>query len=210
MKKLSTALLLAITFTTTNAQAHGIGPINCNDWYKNPLVAVICGAGAIINAPFAFMDYLDEKGLAKTGIIRKEGHEFNEYTFKKNSTKLVIFNMRSSSLADAKDKCASVNGRIATKEEADLLEKGSSYDADILYSRLYLNYGSDNKVIEVATTGFIDGIEGKDVFLFDKKENKMVLKSSDEVIATLDASSGNDGRGNFDRHGILQPICFIK
>lgn len=209
MKKLSSVLLLA-TLMSTNAQAHGIGPINCGDWYKNPLVAVICGVGAVIEAPFALMDYLDEKGLAKTGIIRKEGQEFNEYTFKKNNSKLVIFNMRSSSLADAKDKCASVNGRLATKEEADLLEKGSSHDADILYSRLFLNYGPDNKVVDVATTGFIDGVEGKDVFLHYKTDNRKVVMSSEEVRAILDASSGNDRRANFDENGILQPICFIK
>jgi hypothetical protein len=208
MKKFSAALLF--TLVSSNSFAHGIGSIDCKDWYKNPLVAVICGVGAVIEAPFALMEYVDEKGLKKNGISRIEGTEYNEYSVKKSDLKFVIFNLRSPSLQDAQQKCASVNGRIATREESDLLDKGSSHDADILYSRLYLNFGPNNKVLESATTGFVEGVEGKDVFLYFEADRKMVYKSSAEVMQTLDASNANHNRANFDSHGILQPICVVK
>lgn len=208
MKKFSVALLMSVM--SLNVSAHGIGAVDCKDWYKNPLVAVICGVGAVLDAPFALMDYVDEKGLKKNGISRIEGNEYNEYTVKKSDLKFVIFNVRSSSLADAQNKCASVNGRIATREEAALLDKGSSHDADILYSRLYLNFGPNNRVLESATTGFVEGVEGKDVFLYFEADKKLIFKSSAEVMQTLDATGANQNRANFDSHGILQPICVVK
>lgn len=210
MRRSLAALTLALCLFQTNAHAHGIGAIDCKDWYKNVFVAALCGIGAVIEAPFALMDYIDEKSLTKAGILRKEGYDYNEYLHKKSGKKFAIFNMRSSSLADAQEKCASVNGKIATKEESDLLHKGASHDADILYARTFLHYGPDHKLIDSAITGFVENQGSNDVFLFYSGENRMVYKSSAEIKAMLDQSQGNGSRANFDYNGILQPICTIE
>lgn len=210
MKRSLAIVTLAFCLFQSNANAHGIGPIDCKDWYKNPFVAALCGIGAIVSAPFELMDYLDEKSLNRAGILRKEGYDFNEYFHKKSGKKFAIFNVRSKSLADAQAKCASVQGRIATKEEADLLDKGASHDADILYARTYINYGEKYSVIESATTGFVENQGSNDVYLYFRADNKLVYANSKDIEARLEASIENRTRGNFNYNGILQPICIIE
>ena len=205
------ALVLTSTILSSGtASAHGLGPIDCNDWYKNPFVAVICGVGAVVSAPFELMDYLDRKELKRIGITRKESGNHNKYEYKKMNLNFAVFDLRRHSLSDAENDCASIDGRLANSSEIEIISKGGKADADILFGTLLIARNEKGSATEVYLTGWASDHGDKDIFLIDQSTKAVTYHSHQEIVEKLNSSAGNESRSSFDDRGILTPVCITK
>lgn len=211
-KHFLSALFLASTLLSSgSARADGIGPVDCKNWYKDPFVAVICGFGAVFQAPIDLMEYLDKKELKNIGITREEHGDHNKYQFNKENLNFAVFSLRRDTLSEAQKDCASIDGRLATSSEIEIISKGGRADADILFGTVLINRNLKGTMTESFLTGWVSDQGEKDVFLLDQKTKQVKYFSHQDVVERLNQSEGNEYRTNFDhRGGILTPVCITK